>query len=70
MGDPTMTTPANDPAGTSGGDFVGEVSAKITIAVIAEMLGVPREAGGEGKTAHAVLVACRRASAAANGPWR
>ena len=43
MGDPTMTTPANDPAGTSGGDFVGEVSAKITIAVIAEMLGVPRE---------------------------
>jgi cholest-4-en-3-one 26-monooxygenase len=32
----------NDAATTSGGDFVRDVSARITIAVIAEMLGVPR----------------------------
>jgi cytochrome P450 len=30
-------------AGTTGGDFVQEISARITIAVIAEMLGVPRK---------------------------
>jgi cytochrome P450 len=30
-------------AGTGGGDFVQDISARITIAVIAEMLGVPRK---------------------------
>jgi len=32
----------DDAAGSDGGDFVRDVSARITIAVIAEMLGVPR----------------------------